>query len=176
MSTRVYDTPASIQEGVRMFFEVDSRSWKRSDGEAIMDHGRLRDYYIGATAAFAAVGGCYVVVMTLDEKPISAALFFSEGTGAYGVKTSFVDDPAYSEFSPGFLAVASGVRECWRRGIREFYFLSAASDWERWTDSRVNFVSRIAFHPSRYGRLLAGMEKLGRAIRRTRDRFTFVGA
>jgi len=171
---RIFDTPETAQEGMRMFLDVDSRSWKREEGETIDLGSTLHGYYQNIVDTFTAKGQCFLVAFMSAGKPVSAAIFLCDKQGAYGFKTSFAADCGLEDISPGFIVVAAGIRECWRRGSKVIHLLSGSPEWERWTSKKKGFARRVVFRPSPYGDLLLGVERSIRLFAGKRIWYAFV--
>lgn len=170
LTIEIADTTETFDSALSEFFSIDRQSWKSCKGEVMTANHSLTQYYSDVATSAVQRGRGWLVLSRVGGAAISAVLCLQEGDAVYGAKTSFVSVYGSGTVSPGGLAVAAALEESWRRGMKRFYFLSAKSEWGRWTQQRQAFVSRIIFHPSWYGQCLGLLESVTAGARRIAGR------
>lgn len=159
VTIEVADKPDAVTKAMDIFLEIDAQSWKKVSGEVIASQERLKRYYTQLAVNCAHEGRAWVVIGWAGNNAVSAMLCLRDERYAYGLKTSFIAELQTGTTSPGSFLLASCLQESWRRGLKRFYFLSGNPEWGRWADQQEEFVSRVVFRSSWYGRCLAGVEQ-----------------
>ena len=137
--TRVvtYRTPEDIDEGLRLFFQVERLSWKHSDRVGMSSDERYRTFYDRLLHVFARKHHARVLVLQCGDRPIAATM--SIMFDRIYCSLQIVHDEQYARFSPGTLLELHEMEDLLQTGIAQRYeFLGGAlTNKLRWTDSVV---------------------------------------
>lgn len=155
---------AEAQSAFEAFVDVDGRSWKKAAGETVASEPRARNYYATLVDAFSARGRCWIVLLRLDEKVISAAIFFEHNGTAYGLKSSSDAGIEAGTLSAGHLTVLRGFEEAHRRGLRRIHMLSGAATWARYKGELEPVLSGHAFNGHAYGRMVEFADRIATGL------------
>jgi CelD/BcsL family acetyltransferase involved in cellulose biosynthesis len=171
LSRRIYAARDEIGDGLAHLLEIDADSWRQQRGEVINENENLRRYYADLSENFAGRGQCWINVLFLDKRALSAVLTFMHGQEAYAVKTCYRAESVPSAASPGLYALYQAVGEAVSRGARRCHFLSAKPTWGQFGGAKETVTSQLVYHPSLYGRLLSIQEKMLRRARVVVDNY-----
>jgi CelD/BcsL family acetyltransferase involved in cellulose biosynthesis len=115
LARRVIARP-EIAAAIEAYLALEARGWKGKAGGAAQLDVATRLFLKEAVGALAAEGKARIDLLTLDEKPLAAAITLYSGDRAWFWKTAYDED--YARFSPGVQLALDLTEELGRdRGI-----------------------------------------------------------
>lgn len=133
-SLRVLDNVREMSEAVHAYGEIESRSWKASQGTAVSfdnDQGR---YYVQLLEAFACRGKARCYQLVIGERVAATDLCVLGDDEIVILKTTYDED--FRDFSPAFLMREIAFQELFSsQQCKRIEFYGKVMDWHlRWTD------------------------------------------
>ncbi len=129
--------PAERIAAVAMAMER-KRDWLTAQGlvsTAVTD-ARFESFFRDAAASTERPGGCEIVELTVDGRPVASKITVSDSTYRGLHFTSY--DPAAEKFSPGILILETMIADAIAEGITTFDFMAPAAAYKlEWTDRTV---------------------------------------
>lgn len=156
----MYENQHELLDAVELFFELDSRSWKRDKGECLLNDRNLVDYYRTLIHEFAEIGACGIYLLSLDDKVIGGVLCLFMHNIIYTLKTSFDND--YAKFSPGTVLFHHLIESAFTTGFRAIDFVGKMPFSDQWTENNQCFQDVMIMNMKPYAMTLAGIRKIRR--------------
>lgn len=158
---RTLTAEPEMSEAVRIYGEIESRSWKASQGTAVSpinDQGR---FYADLLKRFARRGRARCYQMIIDNQVAATDLCVLGDEEIVILKTTF--DDAFKDYSPAFLMrEASFSRLFEEGGLKRIEFYGRVMDWHlRWTNETRKMYHITSF---RFGGI-ASMSKKAKLLR-----------
>jgi CelD/BcsL family acetyltransferase involved in cellulose biosynthesis len=154
-----------LDAAVDEVFAVEARSWKASQGTAIVSRDNVKRFYEQVCRWAAARGSLRIAILRLDGRPLAMDVGILEGAVHYAVKGSY--DAEYARYSPGKLLLHALLEQAFEEGVERVELLGAEDPYKRaWAaHSRERDVVE-AFAPSLAGSLEWIAEARGRPLAR----------
>lgn len=140
---------AKLEEG----FALEASGWKGRRGTAMAQDARTRGFYseLARTAAYA--GRLALYYMRLDGRAVAFQYALEYGGRYFLLKPGY--DETLGDCSPGQLLMEDVLRDCMKRGLREFDFLGPDMVWKRdWTDAVRRHTWLYVFNDTALGRAM----------------------
>ncbi len=159
-SMRTVIEPSEMSAAVRTYGEIESGSWKASEGTAVSGANDQGRFYTAVLEKFAQRGRARCYQLLIDGQVAATDLCVRGDDEIVVLKTTF--DDRYREYSPAFLmrkaAFENLFLESWCKRI-EFY--GRVMDWHlRWTDEVRRMYHISYFRYSAVLRLRESMNQL----------------
>lgn len=138
-----------LEQAIRIFYDIEAKSWKGEKGTAIVMQEKARALFDGLIRA--APPDVWIPILSVDGRPVAAQFMRVQNRTMFLLKTSY--DPEFSAYSPGQLITARAVRHGIENGVDALDFLGVSMAWKSdWmTEERPN-VQLIFCAPSASGR------------------------
>lgn len=100
---QVYRRPSELDEGFRIFLDLEASGWKGEAGEgsAIRCRPPMLGFYAALMRDFGARGACVINVLWHGDQPVAAQFCLQIGKTLHILKIGFSE--AHSKFAPGLL-------------------------------------------------------------------------
>ncbi|MFM2346438.1 MAG: hypothetical protein RL654_1191 [Pseudomonadota bacterium] len=101
VTLEVADTPATLEDALTHFLDIEASGWKGRSGSAIRDDVRLVGFYRALVRDFGARGQCRIHRLTLDGRTIAAQFALLGGRQLNLLKIGY--DETFAAIAPGHL-------------------------------------------------------------------------
>lgn len=129
---RTYDEFSSVEEAMRIFFDLHQKRWKLEHVPGVFHTQENRDFYIDVAKLFADNGWLALYFLVADDEPIATQYCFQFNQRMYYALGGF--DPDYSRYGVGNLLLMKVIEKCIERKIEEFDFLKGDEQFKfKWT-------------------------------------------
>lgn len=161
--------PGEADDLMRLFIDVEGRSWKSRLGTSLAANSSLRAFFERYGRSAAARGIARFAVMRVGGVPVSAQFGVDYGRRHWLLKIGY--DEKYSHCSPGILLMYKALERTFNDGLEGFEFLGSNEAWIQVWNHKVHryysrSIDRIAARRACV-RTLALAERGGRKIRRS---------
>lgn len=145
LSLEVLETPASVDEALRQYGELETASWKAAEGTAVALANAQGRFYAEMLHAFCAAGRGRIYRYRFDDKVVAMDLCIESDGLLVILKTAY--DGSNKSLSPAFLMREEQFQRLFAEGrVRRIEFYGKLMEWHtRWTDN-----SRTLFHANAY--------------------------
>ena len=157
---RRFDRPEEMDEAFHILLQLERRSWKYDEGQAISRSEGFVDFFRDLASQFSHRGNFQVRVIEVNGEAVSGNFVVVDAGTVYGLKTWY--DQRFSEASPGRAAFHYLVRDVWDSGVSEIFLDRRTFFYEQWTRETRTYHTLRLFNRRFYS---AG-------IRWLRERFT----
>jgi CelD/BcsL family acetyltransferase involved in cellulose biosynthesis len=123
-----YDEFGSVEESMKIFFELHQERWKRKNMPGVFNTEEVRDFYLDVAKLFADNGWLALYFLTANDEPIATQYCFEYKQKMYYALGGF--DPGYSQYSVGNLAFTKVVEKCIERKIEEYDLLKGGESYK----------------------------------------------
>jgi CelD/BcsL family acetyltransferase involved in cellulose biosynthesis len=129
--------PDPTRAAFEIFLDLESRSWKGTNGTALLSHEQDAAFARALIANLADAGGASVALLRVNEKPIAAQVLLYSGSMAYTWKTAF--DAEFAKFSPGALLIDKVTDVLFASGVAQIESCSTEGSFmeQLWTGRRM---------------------------------------
>lgn len=114
---REYHKMGSIEEAMRIFFELHQKRWQAKHGLGLFADRTFCDFHLEVAKRFAEKGWLRLYFLTANDEAVSAAYAFSYQNKLYYYLCGF--DPRYSKYGVGNLMTKHLVRISIEEGLTE---------------------------------------------------------
>jgi CelD/BcsL family acetyltransferase involved in cellulose biosynthesis len=164
-------TPAEVDRLVTAAFELEYRSWKGSQGDAVCRHAGMLEYFLRQARQLAQWNALRVAFLEQAGKPIAFEYGWVGKDTYYSFKVGY--DPEFARFGPGHLMRLALVRQlCADATVKRLDFYGPLNEaLACWATDRYQLGElMVALRPA--GRLLwlPALKTLRRVRRRLRTR------
>ena len=141
-----YDEFTSIEEAMKIFFELHQKRWKSQRMPGVFKTKEVRDFYIDVVKLFADNGWLALYFLTANDEPVASQYCLEYDRKMYFCLPGF--DPDYSKYGVGNLILAKIIEKCVEKGIEEYDFLKGDESYKfDWTSTYrrnwgIRFVNR----------------------------------
>lgn len=131
---RVLTEADQMAHAVRIYGEIESRSWKASEGTAVAPENDQGRFYTDLLTRFAQRQSARCYQLWIDDQVASTDLCILGGEEIVILKTTF--DDAFKDYSPAFLMREAAFARLFEEGrYRRIEFYGRVMEWHRrWTD------------------------------------------
>lgn len=131
---RVLTDTGDMSEAVRVYGEIESRSWKSLQGTAVSFDNRQGGFYLQLLESFARRGKARCYQLVIGDRVAATDLCILGGEEIVILKTTY--DENFRDLSPAFLMRELAFRELFaERWCKRIEFYGRVMDWHRrWTD------------------------------------------
>lgn len=139
---------------VDLFFDVESRSWKRDAEVDVGSHEEYRNFYRELMGGQASTLTGHAIVQYMDDQPSAATLGFSAAGRYYSLQIAH--DLRFNPLSPGTLLEAYELEWFFGQDFERYEFLGGAGfNKRRWTDRAID---TCCLHVRRPGIVMAAAD------------------
>jgi CelD/BcsL family acetyltransferase involved in cellulose biosynthesis/16S rRNA G966 N2-methylase RsmD len=164
---RLAPAPGEVRAALRSAFEVEARSWKGTEGSAVLQRPECFEFFVELGERYAAHGQLEVRLLRLGESLAASQVGVMQDGRWWELKIGY--DPKWSQASPGVLLTLQGLRDAFDRSLTAHEFLGSAADWQRPFATSERELTTLVLYPYRPEGLLAlGRDGAGFAARRLR--------
>jgi CelD/BcsL family acetyltransferase involved in cellulose biosynthesis len=158
-----------FDELMRLFVDVEGRSWKSRLGTALNSNPPLREFFERYGGRAAARGIARFAFMRVGGVPVSAQFGVDHGRRHWLLKIGY--DENYSHCSPGILLMYAALERAFNEGLEAFEFLGSNESWIQVWNHKVHryysrSIDRVAARRA-YVWTMGLAERGSRRIRRT---------
>lgn len=140
-------------EALKVFFELERRSWKGKAGTAIACNTATSDFYDGVATAAARSGYLSLYFLDFDGIPVAGHLGLRHKGRYYMPKVAYDED--YARFSPGQLLLRGIIEDVSKDGPAVVDFLGLMAPWKAdWTEKVLPHSSCFIYRKGVRGRVL----------------------
>lgn len=131
---RTITTADGIADAVRIYGDIESRSWKASEGTAVSPDNDQGRFYTDLLTRFAQRDSARCYQLWIDDQVAATDLCILGREEIVILKTTF--DEAFKDFSPAFLMRETAFAALFGEGrCRRIEFYGRVMEWHRrWTD------------------------------------------
>jgi len=155
---RMHEHQQELHEAIELFLELDSRSWKRENGEWLLNDRNLANYYYALIDEFAEISACGIYLLYLDDQIIGGVLCLFMHNIIYTLKTSF--DHEYAKFSPGTVLFHHLIEFAFTANYSAIDFVGKMPFSDQWTKNNQCFQDVMLMNTKPYSLMLAGVRKI----------------
>ncbi len=160
---RRHVTAGEIREGIVTFGEIEKRSWKYTEGDAITRRENAMAFYQDVASAFATEDGFRLFTIEVNGRAIAGEFGLTFGATAYALKICY--DQEFAAVSPGRLVQNFFTRDYWESGCSEIDLDRPTGFSDHWTEHSVSHAKIWIFNRRPVSSLLFALRK-GRDILR----------
>ncbi|MGI9293320.1 MAG: GNAT family N-acetyltransferase [Pseudomonadales bacterium] len=142
---QVVDKPDEIDAALQSYLDIERRSWKHEEKIGVTKDEQYQCFYQELLKNYAASGQARILLLYLDDKPVTATISIQDETCYYSLQITH--DDAYAHYSPGTVLESFELEALMTEAKFERYeFLGGAlSNKLRWTESQVE-TERVLVH------------------------------
>jgi CelD/BcsL family acetyltransferase involved in cellulose biosynthesis len=161
--------PDEFDALMRLFVDVEGRSWKSRLGTSLKTNDPLREFFEKYGSAAAARGIARFAFMRVGGTPVSAHFGVDYGRRHWLLKIGY--DEKFSHCSPGILLMYAALERAFGDALEAFEFLGSNESWIQVWNHRVHRYYSRSIDRSAVRRALVRTvnlsERIGCRIRRT---------
>lgn len=159
--------PGAVAEAIRIYGQMEARSWKGREGTAITEDNDQALFYREIMEHFCARGEGLIYQLCLNGKVIGSEIYLERNGMLVGLKTTFDEDSR--EISPGFLMKYLIMRQVFAEGqVQVIEFYGRATDWHTKWATHIRTMYHVNYFRNRW--VLKGREILKRLKGRSSPR------
>lgn len=148
--------PAEVPALLQVIAAIEDRSWKGKDGVGIFSKAKYRAFFHEVALTMAASGHLEILLLTLDEEPVSYRFGFLDGTTFIDYNFAYPDELA--SLSVGRVLLAEAINTAHESGIRSFDAsrgsLSKPNILQDWGSAAIEHDELWLFSDSLWGKLV----------------------
>lgn len=123
----IHPTPDNIDEILNLAFEIESRSWKGSQGCSILANDDLRLFFSDMLRHHAVDGGVLIGLLRIGNKPVATQICLVAHDRLWILKIGY--DQEFQKLSPGLMLMNEIIKYSYNVGLCGIEFLGSAESW-----------------------------------------------
>lgn len=153
LALQSYTIDTDIEEGLRLFVDIENDGWKGEAGSSIASAANLQEFYRSLALGFAGKSRCCINILRIGGEPV-AANFGIISNGTYFIlKIGFRQ--RYATLGPGNLLLVATLRHFSEDLHVHIVNLVTSPEWaEKWKTNAKPVRTHTVFRNSLKGRLL----------------------
>ena len=136
-----YSSEHDLYKGVQLFIDIDSKSWKSTNGECVSSHPVLENYIRNLVCTFGRENKCFIWILSIDDKPLASFIVFSQNNIIFLYKGSFNDEYKTHHYSPTKVLLSVILEELWESEVKGIDFILHSPFTIRWSTRKNYFMS-----------------------------------
>jgi CelD/BcsL family acetyltransferase involved in cellulose biosynthesis len=156
--------PAEFDSLMKLFVEVEGRSWKGRLGTALATNDPLRNFFERYGSMAAARGIARFALMRVGGTPVAGQFGVDHGGRHWLLKIGY--DESYSDCSPGILLMYAALERAFNDALEGFEFLGSNESWIQVWNHRLHRYHSRSIDRAAVHRLIVGTVNLSDRIRR----------
>jgi CelD/BcsL family acetyltransferase involved in cellulose biosynthesis len=142
----------TLEEAMRLFFEIEHDSWKSDSGSSIVSNPRLVAYYEAVTRAMHGAHECQINLLEIGGEAVAAQFGIHSGSTFYMLKIGYRQ--RYSDIGPGNLLLEDVIEYfSGEAGIESINLVTAPPWGEKWKSGEIPLLTHLDYRPSPSGLL-----------------------
>ncbi len=162
---RRFDRPEEMDGAFDILLQLERRSWKYREGQAISRNEGFVDFFRDLAAQFSRRGHFQVRIIEVNGEAVSVIFVVVDAGTVYALKSWY--DQRFSEASPGTAVFHYMVRDVWDSGVSEIYLDRKTFSCGQWTRETRRYHTLRLFNRRYYS---AGIDWLRKRFSRRTSR------
>ncbi len=140
---KIVDNADEFASGVKLYGQIEQKSWKNAEGTAITENDVQSRFYIDLLTA---LGSAEAEIWCLDTEQgtVAADLCIKRDHTLIILKTTYLED--WAKYSPAFLMHVKGIEHCTNAGYKNIEFYGPAMEWHRKLTDNLRTMYHVTYY------------------------------
>lgn len=140
---KIVDTEDEFAAGVKLYGQIEQKSWKNAEGTAITENDVQSRFYIDLLTSLGSAEA-EIWCLETEQGTVAADLCIKRDKTLIILKTTYLED--WAKYSPAFLMHVKGIEYCTNAGYENIEFYGPAMEWHRKLTDNLRTMYHVTYY------------------------------